>query len=170
MTILPVGTSPALVIFIVLVLAYVFFGGGISLGYMGIHKTVLMALGFALCGIVAIREMGPDLFSIPAEPYFNISSGGVRKNLSQVISLTFGIITGQNYTSALITGRSYRESRKAILLSSLIGPAIGLFCILERYNMTLSPPGEPINSIHLLLQGYLYHCNCEIHTIHVLEP
>lgn len=154
MTILPVGTSPALVIFIVLVLAYVFFGGGISLGYMGIHKTVLMALDFALCGIVAIREMGPDLFSIPAEPYFNIFSGGVRKNLSQVISLTFGIITGQNYTSALITGRSYRESRKAILLSSLIGPAIGLFCIFERYNMTLSPPGEPINSIHLLLQGY----------------
>ena len=79
MTILPVGTSPALVIFIVLVLAYVFFGGEISLGYMGIHKTVLMALGFALCGIVVLREMGPDLFSIPAEPYFNIFSGGVRK-------------------------------------------------------------------------------------------
>ena len=96
--------------------------------------------------------------------------GRSQENLSQVISLTFGIITGQNYTSALITGRSYRESRKAILLSSLIGPAIGLFCIFERYNMTLSPPGEPINSIHLLLQGYLYHCNCEIHTIHVLEP
>lgn len=100
-----------------------------------------MALGFALCGIIAIREMGPDLFSIPAEPYFNIFSGGVRKNLSQVISLTFGIITGQNYTSALITGRSYRESRKAILLSSLIGPAIGLFCIFLGYYMTLSHPG-----------------------------
>ena len=46
--ILPVSQTTSLLIFIFLVLVYVFFGGGISLGYMGILKTILMALGFGI--------------------------------------------------------------------------------------------------------------------------
>ena len=38
--ILPVSQTTSLLIFIFLVLIYVFFGGGISLGYMGILKTM----------------------------------------------------------------------------------------------------------------------------------
>ena len=141
MTLMPVGKAPAITLFIILVMAYVFFGGGISLGYMGILKTVLMALGFGLCGLVSFHEMGSSLFSLPYDPYFNIFSGGVWKNLSQVISLAAGIITGQNYSSALITGKTYTESRKAILISSLIGPFIGIFCIASGYYMSLTHPG-----------------------------
>ena len=137
--ILPVSQTTSLLIFIFLVLIYVFFGGGISLGYMGILKTILMALGFGICGIMAYVSLGSSISTLPSS-YFNIFSGGVWKNLSQVISLAFGIITGQNYTSALITGKTYKESRRAVILSSIIGPFIGLFCILVGLYMKINHP------------------------------
>ena len=138
-SLLPISSPYALLIFIVLVLIYVFFGGGISLGYMGILKTVLMALGFGSCGIIAYLSLGSHLTTLPSS-YFNIFNGGVWKNLSQVISLALGIITGQNYTSALITGKTYKESKRAIILSCGIGPFIGLFCILVGLYMKLNHP------------------------------
>ena len=138
-SLLPISSPYALLIFIALVLIYVFFGGGISLGYMGILKTVLMALGFGSCGIIAYLSLGSHLTTLPSS-YFNIFNGGVWKNLSQVISLALGIITGQNYTSALITGKTYKESKRAIILSSFIGPFIGLFCILVGLYMKLNHP------------------------------
>ena len=101
--ILPLSSFQALLIFILLVLVYVFFGGGITLGYMGILKTILMVLGFGACGIVAFISLDSSFSSLPSS-YFNIFQGGVWKNLSQVISLACGIITGQNYTSSLLTG------------------------------------------------------------------
>ena len=79
---------------------------------MGILKAVLMAIGFLACGVVAYLFMGKSLYYLPKDPNFNIFAGGVWKNLSQVISLSFGIITGQNYTSALITRKTYKESKK----------------------------------------------------------
>lgn len=109
---LPINQTVALIVFIILVLIYVFFGGDISLGYMGILKAVLMAIGFLACGVVAYLFMGKSLYYLPKDPNFNIFAGGVWKNLSQVISLSFGIITGQNYTSALITRKTYKESKK----------------------------------------------------------
>ena len=54
--------------------------------------------------------------------------------------MAFGIITGQNYTSALITGKSYKESRRAVIISSIIGPFIGLFCILVGLYMKIYHP------------------------------
>ncbi|MGN1163890.1 MAG: sodium:solute symporter, partial [Candidatus Ornithospirochaeta sp.] len=150
--ILGVESNIALLIFALLVLSYVFFGGGISLGYMGILKAVLMAIGFGACGIVALYGMGSSFFSLPSEPYFNMFSGGVWKNMSQVISLVFGIITGQNYTSALITGKTYRESKRAIVVSSLIGPAVGLFCILTGLYMKLNYPEiDPSTALPLFI-------------------
>lgn len=137
--ILPLSSFHALLIFILLVLVYVFFGGGISLGYMGILKTILMVLGFGACGIVAFISLDSSFSSLPSS-YFNIFQGGVWKNLSQVISLACGIITGQNYTSSLLTGKSYRESRRAIIISSIIGPFIGLFCILVGLHMKIYYP------------------------------
>lgn len=137
--ILPFSASYALIVFIALVLIYVFFGGGISLGYMGILKTVLMAIGFGFCGLIAYLSLGDGLSTLP-QSYFNIFTGGVWKNLSQVISLALGIITGQNYTSALITGKTYKESKRAIIISSIIGPFIGLFCILVGLYMKLKHP------------------------------
>ena len=132
--------TTALLLFIFLVLIYVFFGGGISLGYMGILKAILMAIGFLACGAVAYYSIGSSINTLPKEPYFNIFAGGVWKNLSQVISLSFGIITGQNYTSALITGKTYKESKRAIILSSILGPFIGLFCIFVGFYMKLNHP------------------------------
>ena len=59
-SILPISPTFSLLVFILLVIVYVFFGGGISLGYMGILKTVLMALGFGFCGIVAYFSIAPS--------------------------------------------------------------------------------------------------------------
>lgn len=137
--ILPLPPSFSLLIFLSLVIIYVFFGGGISLGYLGILKTILMALGFGFCGIIAYLSMESSLAILP-KSYFNVFDGGVWKNLSQVISLALGIITGQNYTSALITGRTYKESKKAIIISSFIGPFIGLFCIMVGLYMRINHP------------------------------
>lgn len=138
-SILPISPTFSLLVFILLVIVYVFFGGGISLGYMGILKTVLMALGFGFCGIVAYFSIVPSLSSFPSY-YFNLFYGGVWKNLSQVISLALGIITGQNYSSALITGKTYKESRRAVILSAFIGPLIGLFCVMVGLYMNLNHP------------------------------
>lgn len=152
MAILPYSQYFSLFVFVLLVLVYVFFGGGISLGYMGVLKTVLMVLGFGCCGIVAYISLAPDITTL-SKTSFDLFNGGVFKNFSQVISLTFGIITGQNYTSALITGKTYKESRKALLLSSLIGPFIGLFCIMVGLYMRVNYPGiESSTALPLFIQ------------------
>ena len=74
---LPINQTVALIVFIILVLIYVFFGGDISLGYMGILKAVLMAIGFLACGVVAYLFMGKSLYYLPKDPNFNIFAGGV---------------------------------------------------------------------------------------------
>ena len=61
---LPINQTAALIVFIILVLIYVFFGGGIALGYMGILKAVLMTIGFLSCGIIAFLSINKSIYSL----------------------------------------------------------------------------------------------------------
>ena len=140
-----ISPTVATIITILLMLAYVVFGGALGAGYVGIAKTIIMYLSVGICGFVAIRLMGGvgTFFSsplLPKEQYFNIIGRGASKDLGAGLSLILGVLTTQAYIQAVISAKSLRISRKGIYLSAFLIPLIGIAGIFVGLYMRLNYP------------------------------
>ena len=131
---------------IFLMLCYVFFGGSMGAGMVGIVKTVLMYVSVGVCGILAVRLAGgtgtflhsPDL---PRDVYFNLLARGPAVDLGAGISLLLGVLTTQSYISAVLSAKSLKTSRAGALLAAALVPLIGVAGIFVGMYMKLNYPG-----------------------------
>lgn len=130
---------------ILLMLAYVLFGGSLGAGYVGIVKTVLMYVSVGACGILAIVVSGgvgtfwnnPEL---PHELYFNLIARGATVDLGAGISLLLGVLTTQSYITAILSAKNLKVSKTGALLSAVLIPLIGVAGIFVGMYMRLNYP------------------------------
>ncbi len=130
---------------ILLMLAYVLFGGSLGAGMVGIVKTVLMYVSVGLCGIWAIHIAGGvnvflDNPELPHNVYFNLIARGATVDLGAGISLLVGVLTTQSYIGAILTAKSLKVSRAGTVLSAVLIPVIGVAGIFVGMYMRLYYP------------------------------
>ncbi len=126
-----------------LMLVYVFFGGALGAGYVGIAKTILMYVCVGACGIFAVWLGGGigGFWNNPLLPhaqYFNLFARGPVVDLGAGISLLLGVLTTQSYISAIITAKTLKVSRQGAVLSSILIPIIGIAGIFVGLYMRLN--------------------------------
>ena len=137
--------EPLVASFLVLLLmmAYVIFGGVWGTGFVGILKALLMYLGVGFCGLLAIRlQGGAEAFrlALPAAKYFNLFSQGIPANLGALVSVLVGVVTGQVYLQAILSGKTLRISRRGAWISMVLIPLIGLAGVYVGMYMKLHAP------------------------------
>lgn len=130
---------------VVLIMAYVLFGGAIGASYVGIVKTLTLALSIGACALIAMR-LGGGLGTMVRDPslppdYFSLLSRGVAVDLGALASIVVGILTEQAYLQALIGARTVRTGRVGALTAAVVIPTIGSFGVVVGLYMRLHRPG-----------------------------
>lgn len=130
---------------IILMLAYVLFGGNLGAGYVGILKTILLFTSVGICGILAVHLAGGvgtfwNNELLPHEAYFNLIARGAVVDLGAGMSMILGILTTQSYIGAIVTAKSLKVSRAGTILSGILIPTIGVAGIFVGMYMRLNYP------------------------------
>jgi SSS family solute:Na+ symporter len=129
-----VSTTVALVISIVLVLAYVLAGGLEGTGIVGtikltlLYGAVIAAGGIALYefgGISGINQAFPERF-----PWFSLFGRGFSLDFAAGFSLVVGVLSTQTYIQAVLSARSFGHARSGALISAFFIPPVGIGGIL----------------------------------------
>ncbi len=142
-TLYPMDPTLAAGFGILLVLAYVLFGGVWGTGLTGIVKLLLLYVAMLSCGIAAYSMSGgwSGLSgSFPSYPWFSLFGRGVSRDLAAGFSLVVGVLSTQIYFQALLSARSTREARKSAFISALLIPPIGIGGILVGLFMRANFP------------------------------
>lgn len=137
--------SPAFsaVLVILLMLAYIAFGGVWGAGLVGIAKMCFLYFGMGVCGfLVVYLQGGLEVFyqNLPNEQYFNLFARGFGIDFGGCLSVILGVLTTQAYVQAVISASSVKISRKGVLFCSLFIPPIGVAGILVGLYMKLNYP------------------------------
>ena len=131
------------IITIVIMTSYVAFGGIKSVGLLGIFKLVLIYIAVVTGGFLALNlggGLGSFYKALPTQQYFNIFSRGIGIDIGAVLSVLLGILTSQIYVQALISGKTIREARRGLFISSALIPPIGLLSTFIGMYMRITFP------------------------------
>ncbi len=142
-SIFPIQPSLAAVVGLVLVLAYVLFGGVWGTGLTGVVKLILLYLAILACGVTAFTAVGGVeglAAKLPSSPWFSLFGRGVGKDLAAGFSLIVGVLSTQTYFQALSSARNVPDARKSALISALLIPPIGIGGILVGLFMRINFP------------------------------
>lgn len=142
-SVVPVGPVPAACAVVLLMLAYVAFGGIWGAGMVGMVKLFLLCGSIILCGSVALERSGGvgALYSqLPHADYFNLFARGVSVDLGAGLSLIIGVLTTQTYIQAIFSARSAGAARLGTLLSGVVMPPLGVLSIFVGMHVRLSHP------------------------------
>ena len=142
-TIFPMDPILAAIFGILLVLAYVLFGGVWGTGLTGIVKLLLLYVAMLSCGGVAYGLAGGVTGlsnSFPPYPWFSLFGRGFSQDAAAGFSLIVGVLSTQIYFQALLSARSTREARKSAFVSALLIPPIGIGGILVGLFMRANFP------------------------------
>ena len=154
---LPAGAVTALTV--LLMLAYVTFGGVWGTGIVGIAKITLVAVSVGLCGLAALcwqGGIGAFTAVLPPERYFNLVGRGVSKDLGAGVSLILGIVTTQAYIQAIVSAKSLRVARTGAVISAAIIPLIGMAGVLVGLYMRVHFPDiVPATALPLFVLTYV---------------
>ncbi|MEN6326777.1 MAG: sodium:solute symporter family protein [Syntrophomonas sp.] len=161
-TVFRINAGYALMIAVVLVLAYVLAGGVQGTGMVGVVKLILLYGVVAVTGILAYQLFG-GINGLSAAfpqryPWFSLFGRGLSTDLAAGFSLLCGVLSTQTYIQAIMSGKTVKVSRKGAVLSSLLIPPIGVGGILVGLYMranTASFPG--LNSCDVLPVFVLHH-------------
>lgn len=151
----------ATILTVVLMFVYVFFGGSMGTGYVGIVKTVLLYISVGICALIAIDLAGGiSIFTnnplLPHDTYFNILARGAWVDLGAGFSLLLGVLTTQTYITAVLSAKTIKISKRATLLSSLLIPLIGIAGIVIGMFMKLYHPSiDPKMALPLFVLNYI---------------
>jgi len=142
-----INSAIATIVIVILMLAYVVFGGVWGAGYVGITKAILLYISVGACGIMAL-SLGGGLTAfqaaLPADKYFNLIARGASVDIGAGISLILGVLTTQAYIQAIISSKNLNISRAGALISAALIPLVGIGGIFVGMYMKLNYPG--INS------------------------
>lgn len=142
-SIYPLNPTMAAAFGILLVLAYVLFGGVWGTGLTGVVKLILLYVSMLSCGVVAFVMVGGLsglTANFPAYPWFSLFGRGFSKDFAAGFSLVVGVLSTQIYFQALLSARSTKEARKSALISALLIPPIGIGGILVGLYMRVHFP------------------------------
>ena len=149
----------ATVLSVILMLAYVMFGGVWGTGMVGMAKAVLLCLGVGLCGILACTVGGglwPGLSTLPAERYLNLFARGFAVDIGAGMSLILGVITTQAYLQSISAAKSLRTAKLGLCWSALFIPLLGIPGILVGLYMRIHAPEiSPAGALPLFILEHL---------------
>lgn len=158
-TFFPLQFSTAAVLAVGLMIVYVLFGGVWGAGMLGTAKTILTSASLLAGGALALRLFGGAgamLSELPRNPFFTFFVNKPGEDISTMISLLLGVLTGQIYLQAIIAARSLRASRAGTLLSAVIGPLIGLGGVVIGLFMRVHHPEiAAVQALPLFIVRYL---------------
>ncbi|HYE81756.1 MAG TPA: sodium:solute symporter family protein [Clostridia bacterium] len=138
-----IGPTTASIISIILMSAYVIFGGVLGVGLVGIAKLILLYISVVAGGIIAITMGGgPEQFAIafPSYPYFSLFGRGVWVDGAAGFSLILGALSTQTYIQAVLSAKNLKEAKMGSLISGILTPPIGLAGIFIGLFMKMKHP------------------------------
>lgn len=131
------------VISVLLVIAYVIFGGVWGTGMVGNVKTLLIYFSMIIAGGLAYNlggGMGGYLATFEPYPWFSLLGRGVNVDLAAGFSVIVGILSTQTYLQAVFSGKSVKAARSGVLISALLIPPIGLASVIVGLYMRANFP------------------------------
>lgn len=138
-----IGENIAVLITMILIISYIFFGGFLGSSIVGSIKTVLLYITLSISAYIVLKGFnGVSGFStsFPKEPWFNLFSKGIFTSLAQGFSLVVGVCSTQTYLQAIFSGKSSKESQKGSFFAALLIPPIGLICTIIGMFMRANHP------------------------------
>lgn len=126
---LNISPLTAAIVSVILMAAYVVFGGVWGTGLVGIAKLLLIYISMLVGGVIAFSGGGglagyKAVF--PAFPYFSLFGRGFWIDFAAGFSLVIGVLSTQTYIQAVISGRSLKEAKAGALISAAVIPPIGV--------------------------------------------
>ncbi|HHY39057.1 MAG TPA: sodium:solute symporter family protein [Clostridia bacterium] len=126
-----------------LAVSFIFFGGVLAQGAVGVLKSVLLYASLGLSGVLAYRLSGG--FSglrqtLEPYPWFSLFGRGFLPDLAAGLSVAIGVMSTQTYLQAIFSGRDVASSRRGAILSAAIIPPIGLGGVLVGLSMRVLHP------------------------------
>jgi len=153
--------SPVLAagICVFLVLGFVFFGGVWSAGLVGVAKSSLLYLATIAGGVLAYSMAGGwgGLTAVfPYHPWFSFFGRSFNQDFAVGLSTMLGVLTGQTYIQAVLSGKNLAEARRGTLISAFLIPPIGIGGILAGLFMRANFPNTPSDQVMpLFIINYL---------------
>ncbi len=148
----------AALITVVLIVLYVIFSGAWGTGLMGMANIILAALGMLAAGAIAFAMSGgrEGLAAFyPFYPWFSLFGRGLNTDLAAAFSMMIGVLSSQIYFQGVFCSRDLPSARQGLLLSALIGPAIGAGGILVGLYMRMHYPAiDPARALPLFVLNY----------------
>ncbi len=147
------GTAPEIAASatVIIVIAYVFWGGINGTGLSGIFKVILLYITLLIAGATAFNAIGGinGLTKIyPADPWFSLFGGGVWSAVSGAVSLIVGILSTQTYIQAIYSARDIRTASTGCFVAALITIPIGLPSVMIGMYMRANFPDiSPITAL-----------------------
>jgi SSS family solute:Na+ symporter len=140
------GNPVAIALMVILVIAYITFGGALGAGYAGLVKTALLASFVLICALIALRGVGglSGLLQSPVLPhelFFNINGRGFGLDGAAAASLVLGVLTEQAYVQALVSAKTLRSSRQGAIFAAVLVPIIGALGMVVGMSMRITHPG-----------------------------
>ncbi len=124
----------AVIITIVITLAYVMAGGIEGTGIVGAVKIVLLYAAMIAAAGMALYQfggIGPMYHAFPDPfPWFSLFGRGVSRDLADAFSVVVGVICTQTYIQAVSATRSFGKARLGALLSAFLIPPFGICAVL----------------------------------------
>jgi len=145
----------AAIIIVVLVGAYVFFGGMKGAGVSGLLKLIIIWVTLFVAGgtaLLALKDMANFNMTFPAYPWFSLFGNGLWAGLGNLFSLIVGIICTQTYIQAIFSASDSRTAAIGAFAAALVVIPVGLPSIaVAMFMHAVQPDILPI----LVLPSYL---------------
>jgi len=155
----PLSPQWAAVIFTIVLITYVVFGGFWGASLVGILKLVLIYGTLCTAGLLAFKLLGgvPGArLALPAVPWFSMFPRGLGKELASGFSVVVGFISTQTYLQPVFAGKDARSARRGVFLAGLLIPLAGLASAVIGLTMRVARPGiNPGDALPLFLVSYL---------------
>jgi SSS family solute:Na+ symporter len=127
---IPMPIELAAAICVVLVLLFVLFGGIFATSLGGLVKIFLILGSLIISGIIATVAMGGfrgfgQAFEF--NPWLNLFSRGVGKDLAIGLGFVLGVLVTQVYIQAVLSARDAKAARDGAILAAIFTCPVGLF-------------------------------------------
>lgn len=143
-----------------LLVLYIIFGGFWGSTMVGAIKTILLYGTSLICGFILIFSLNGAteiLNFFPKNPWFNIFSDGISKDLASGFSTVLGILSTQTYFQAIMAGKNSKASKLSSFLVAFLILPVGIVCTLIGMYMRIHFPNiSPKEAFPLFLINYLH--------------
>ncbi len=126
--------TAAILLTMVVMLAYVLFGGNRGAGIVGLLKLILIFVSMILCGLIVLWQTGGpigfvDMVHTIDNPtgiaFLNPFGRGFGIDMGACFSLIAGLASTQIYAQAVINAESSAAAKKGLVISSFMLPILG---------------------------------------------